>query len=50
VSLRTIEVQAQDPANVQVTSGLHSGDMVVTAGVHALRPGQKVRPLEASNP
>jgi RND family efflux transporter MFP subunit len=50
VSLRTIEVQAQDPANVQVTSGLHSGDVVVTAGVHALRPGQKVRPLEASNP
>ena len=26
VSLRTIEVQAQDPANVQVTSGLNSGD------------------------
>jgi RND family efflux transporter MFP subunit len=49
VSLRTIEVQAQDAANVQVTSGLASGDRVVTAGVQALRPGQKVRPLEAGN-
>lgn len=48
VSLRTIEVRAQDPANVQVTSGLANGDLVVTAGVHALRPGQQVRPLEAS--
>jgi RND family efflux transporter MFP subunit len=50
VAMRSIEVQAQDPVNVQVTSGLASGDMVVTAGVHALRPGQKVRPLEAVNP
>lgn len=50
VSLRTIEVRAQDPTNVQVNSGLANGDTVVTAGVHALRPGQKVRPLEASNP
>jgi RND family efflux transporter MFP subunit len=48
VSLRTIQVQAQDPANVQVISGLANGDTVVTAGVHALRPGQQVRPLEAS--
>lgn len=50
VSLRTIEVRAQDPANVQVIAGLNNGDQVVTAGVQALRPGQKVRPLEASNP
>lgn len=50
VSLRTIMVQAQDPANVRVTSGLDNGDSVVTAGVHALRPGQKVRPLEGANP
>jgi RND family efflux transporter MFP subunit len=46
VAMRTIEVQAQDPDNIQVGSGLTSGDLVVTAGVHALRPGQKVRLLE----
>ncbi len=50
VSLRNIEVRAQDPLSVQVISGLNNGDTVVTAGVHALRPGQKVRPLEAGNP
>ena len=31
---------------VQVASGLNPGDVVVTAGVQALRPGQKVRLLE----
>lgn len=46
VSLRNIEIQAQDPARVQVRSGLKSGDVVVTAGVQALRPGQKVRLLD----
>lgn len=48
VSMRAIEVQAQDPARVQVRSGLKAGDMVVTAGVQALRPGQKVRVLESA--
>ncbi len=48
VSLRTIEVQAQDPSRVQVRSGLNAGDLVVTAGVQALRPGQKVRVLETT--
>jgi membrane fusion protein, multidrug efflux system len=46
VSLRTIEVRASDPAKVQVAAGLNPGDIVVTAGVQALRPGQKVRLLE----
>jgi RND family efflux transporter MFP subunit len=46
VSLRKIVVQAQDPTSVQVGSGLNSGDLVVTAGVQALRPEQKVRLLE----
>jgi RND family efflux transporter MFP subunit len=45
VSTRTIVVQAQDPERVQVGSGLQDGDVVVTAGVQALRPGQKVRLL-----
>ena len=34
-----------DPATVTVAQGLDTGDVVVTAGVQALRPGQKVRLL-----
>jgi len=30
-------------STVEVARGLNEGDVVVTAGVHALRPGQKVR-------
>jgi multidrug efflux pump subunit AcrA (membrane-fusion protein) len=48
VSLRNITVQSSSATTVQVASGLNPGDMVVTAGVQALRPGQKVRPLETS--
>ena len=48
VAARPIEVRAFDAARVQVTSGLSPGDLVVTAGVQALRPGQKVRILEAA--
>jgi len=43
VSLRTIEVDRFLPVSVVVASGLEPGDMVVTAGVQALRPGQEVR-------
>ncbi len=46
VSLRNIGVGSTDAAAVQVTSGLSPGDVVVTAGTQALRPGQKVRLLE----
>jgi multidrug efflux pump subunit AcrA (membrane-fusion protein) len=46
VSLRNIEVGSADANNVRVTSGLKAGDVVVTAGAQALRPGQKVRLLE----
>ena len=46
VSTRNIEVGSQDLARVVVASGLDPGDVVVTAGVQALRPGQKVRLLE----
>lgn len=49
VSLRNIAVGASDAATVQVTSGLNVGDKVVTAGVQALRPGQKVRLLETQS-
>jgi RND family efflux transporter MFP subunit len=43
VSLRNIELGSADANNVRVTSGLKAGDVVVTAGAQALRPGQKVR-------
>ncbi len=46
VSLRNVGIGASDDRSVQVTSGLNPGDVVVTAGVQALRPGQKVRLLE----
>jgi RND family efflux transporter MFP subunit len=46
VASRPIEIRSSDPNRVEVTSGLKPGDVVVTAGVHALRPGQKVRLVE----
>jgi RND family efflux transporter MFP subunit len=49
VSLRNIAVRASDSTMVQVASGLNPGDVVVTAGVQALRPGQKVRLLETQS-
>jgi RND family efflux transporter MFP subunit len=48
VSLRTIDVASHDAARVVVAGGLASGDVVVTAGVQALHPGQKVRLLGAA--
>jgi RND family efflux transporter MFP subunit len=48
VSLRPVELQRQDSSGIVVNAGLEGGEVVVTAGVHALRPGQKVRLLEAS--
>ncbi len=49
VALRNVAVGNSDAAMVQVASGLNNGDMVVTAGVQALRPGQKVRLLETKS-
>jgi membrane fusion protein, multidrug efflux system len=49
VALRNIELLRHDPARVLVAQGLATGDIVVTAGVQALRPGQKVRLLGASS-
>jgi membrane fusion protein, multidrug efflux system len=48
VWLRPVVVEREDSATIVVTGGLHGGDIVVTAGVHALRPGQKVRLLGAA--
>jgi multidrug efflux pump subunit AcrA (membrane-fusion protein) len=47
VSLRTIDVGRADARWARVAAGLNPGDVVVTAGVQALRPGQKVRLLES---
>ena len=46
VSLRAIEVLRYGPGTVTVAAGVDPGEIVVTAGVHALHPGQKVRLLE----
>jgi membrane fusion protein, multidrug efflux system len=48
VSLRPVQLHRQDSGGIVVAHGLKGGERVVTAGVHALRPGQKVRLLEAS--
>ena len=45
VALRRVEVLRYDTTEVIVASGVNDGDIVVTAGVHALRPGQEVRLL-----
>ena len=45
VSLRSVDVSRQDPSTVAISSGLDTGDIVVTAGVQALHPGQKTRLL-----
>ena len=49
VSLHNIEVQRFDPGTVVVSGGLTGGEVVVTAGVQALHPGQKVRLLGAAS-
>lgn len=46
VEARAIEIRSADPNRVEVAAGLNPGDLVVTAGVQSLRPGQKVRLLE----
>ena len=46
---QTVALQRRRPAlrpgTVVISQGLEAGDIVVTAGVQALRPGQKVRLL-----
>jgi len=45
VSLRNVELLRHDPGTAIISGGLDDGDIVVTAGVQALHPGQKVRLL-----
>jgi multidrug efflux pump subunit AcrA (membrane-fusion protein) len=46
VSLVPVAVSHYDTSSAVVSSGLKDGDLVVTAGVQALRPGQQIRLLE----
>jgi len=45
VSLRNVDVLRFDQALVAVSQGIDTGEIVVTAGVQALHPGQKIRIL-----
>lgn len=45
VALRPVELARHDSARIVVSGGVARGDLVVTAGVQALRPGQPVRVL-----
>jgi membrane fusion protein, multidrug efflux system len=45
VSLRNVNVSRYGPTDVVVSQGLDTGEIVVTAGVQTLHPGQKVRQL-----
>jgi RND family efflux transporter MFP subunit len=45
VSSRTVELQRHASSSIIVSKGVEPGELVVSAGVHALRPGQKVRLL-----
>jgi RND family efflux transporter MFP subunit len=48
VSLRPVSIGRHDPATVVIADGLEGGEVIVTAGVQALHPGQKVRLLGAA--
>jgi hypothetical protein len=48
VELRPVLVARYDTDSLEVSSGLRSGERIVTAGVHKLLVGQKVRLLSDS--
>jgi RND family efflux transporter MFP subunit len=45
VAVRNVDVLRFDEAQAVISQGLDTGEVVVTAGVQALHPGQKVRVL-----
>lgn len=49
-TVQSVEVKLGEPLgnDIAVTSGLKPGQTIVTAGVHLLKPGQKVRPLQSA--
>jgi multidrug efflux pump subunit AcrA (membrane-fusion protein) len=46
VSLRDVKIIGYNQDSVIISDGLESGELVVTAGVHSLYPGQQVKILE----
>jgi RND family efflux transporter MFP subunit len=48
VSIRNVEVLRFNPASVTISEGVNTGEVIVTAGVQALHPGQKIRLLGAT--
>ena len=48
VSLRDVDVLRFDPGRVILAQGLQPGDVIVSAGVQALHPGQRVRPVHGT--
>jgi membrane fusion protein, multidrug efflux system len=48
VKLVSVKATALQGEQIGVTEGLQGGETVVTAGVHKLHPGQKVRVVEAT--
>jgi hypothetical protein len=47
VALRTVQIAQYEPSTVVISEGLEWGELVVTAGVQTLHPGQLVRLLGA---
>jgi multidrug efflux pump subunit AcrA (membrane-fusion protein) len=48
-NLRSVEVLRYDASSIAIYSGLDDGELVVTAGAHALVPRQKVRLLRPAS-
>jgi RND family efflux transporter MFP subunit len=48
VAMQSVSVLRYDPTQLIISDGLKDGDLVVTAGVQALHPGQEVRVLGSS--
>jgi multidrug efflux pump subunit AcrA (membrane-fusion protein) len=48
VSQHAVTLLRYDPGTAIISDGLKDGDIVVTAGVQALRPGQEVRLLQTT--
>ena len=49
VSLRRVQVVRYNPGSVIISAGLANNEIIVTAGVQALRPGQRVKLLGRSS-
>jgi RND family efflux transporter MFP subunit len=49
VSLRKVDL-SEDEGGIRVTGGLSIGERIVTAGIHSLKPGQKVRIEQDATP